>query len=69
MALPDPDLPFRPHIAIPLAELDSDHRHPVSGESLGSIAERLRPRAVLTPRPEVTLQMRIAAGLAADGGG
>jgi 2-amino-4-hydroxy-6-hydroxymethyldihydropteridine diphosphokinase len=68
MALPDPGLLIHPHIAIPLAELDPDHRHPVSGESLGSIAERLRPLAVLIPRPEVTLQMRIAAGLAAGGG-
>ena len=65
MTIPDPDLLIHPYIAIPLAELDPHHRHPVSGESLGSIAERLRPQAALTARPIVTREMRTAAGLAA----
>jgi len=68
MTIPDPDLLIQPYMAIPLAELDPHHRHPVSGESLDSIAERLRPQAALTARPEVTLAMRIAAGLAAGAG-
>lgn len=67
MTIPDPDLLVRPHVALPVAELDPGHRHPVSGERLGAIAERLRPRATLTPRPDVTRQMLTAAGLAAGG--
>jgi 2-amino-4-hydroxy-6-hydroxymethyldihydropteridine diphosphokinase len=67
MTLPDPDLLLLPHLALPVAELDADHHHPVSGERLGAIADRLRSRAALTPRPEVTRQMLIAAGLAAGG--
>jgi 2-amino-4-hydroxy-6-hydroxymethyldihydropteridine diphosphokinase len=65
--IPDPDLLVRPHLAIPLAELDPDYHHPISGESLSSIARRLQPLATLTPRQEVTLKMRIAAGLAPGG--
>jgi 2-amino-4-hydroxy-6-hydroxymethyldihydropteridine diphosphokinase len=68
MVIPDPDFLVRPHLALPLAELDPNHRHPVFGESLGSIAERLRPQAALTARPEVTLAVRLAAGVAAGAG-
>jgi 2-amino-4-hydroxy-6-hydroxymethyldihydropteridine diphosphokinase len=64
LIIPDPGLLIHPHIAVPLAELDPDRRHPVTGESLGSTAERLRPHAMLTPRPDVSLETRAAAGLA-----
>ena len=67
--LPDPDLMIRPHLAIPLAELDPEHRHPISGESLSSIAARLLPQAQMHLAPEVTRQLRIAAGLEQDGEG
>jgi 2-amino-4-hydroxy-6-hydroxymethyldihydropteridine diphosphokinase len=66
LELPDPDLTVRPHLAIPLAELDPNHRHPITGESLRSIAARLQPQAVMHVHTEVTRQFRIAAGLAPD---
>jgi 2-amino-4-hydroxy-6-hydroxymethyldihydropteridine diphosphokinase len=53
LMLPDPDVLTRPHLAIPLAELDPDFPHPVTGEPLGAIAARLRPHADLRPRPDV----------------
>jgi len=65
--LPDPDLVIRPHLAIPLAELDPEHRHPITGETLSSIAARLQPLAPMRLLPEVTLQIRIAAGLLPGG--
>jgi 2-amino-4-hydroxy-6-hydroxymethyldihydropteridine diphosphokinase len=64
---PDPGLLIHAHIAIPAAELDPDYRHPVTGETLGSIADRLRLLAALTPRPDVTFEMWTAAGLAPGG--
>lgn len=42
LTLPDPDILTRAHIALPLADLDPDFVHPVSGETLGQIAVRLR---------------------------
>jgi len=67
MTIPNPGLLIHAHIAIPMAELDRQHCHPVSGETLGSIADRLRPLARLTSRPDVTLEIRIAAGLDPSG--
>ncbi len=58
---------IRPHLAIPLAELDPECRHPITGESLGSIAARLLPQAQMHLAPEVTRLLRIAAGLEQDG--
>jgi 2-amino-4-hydroxy-6-hydroxymethyldihydropteridine diphosphokinase len=63
LELPDPDLTSRPHLAVPLAELDPELRHPISGESLSSIAARLLPEAQMQFVPDVTRQLRIAAGL------
>ena len=63
MTIPDPDLLVRAHLALPLAELDPGHRHPVSGVTLGAIAERLRSQAALTPHADVSRRMLIAAGL------
>ena len=40
--LPDPDILTREHLAVPLAELDSDFCHPTTHEALGTIANRLR---------------------------
>ena len=53
LVLPDPDLLTRPHLAVTLAELAPDFIHPVTGESLGAIAARLRLGADLRPRPDV----------------
>jgi 2-amino-4-hydroxy-6-hydroxymethyldihydropteridine diphosphokinase len=56
--LPDPDLLTRAHLAIPMAELAPDFHHPVTGRTLRSIADRLRPGANLTPRLDLTLRVR-----------
>jgi 2-amino-4-hydroxy-6-hydroxymethyldihydropteridine diphosphokinase len=56
LTLPDPDLLTRPHLAIPLAELVPDFPHPVTGEPLCEIADRLRPGAELTPRPDISIR-------------
>lgn len=53
--LPDPDLLLRPHLAVPAAELKPDFPHPVTGETLRALADRLRASAPLTPRPDVRL--------------
>lgn len=37
---PDPDITRFAHVALPLADLDSEFVHPLTGETLGSIAER-----------------------------
>lgn len=63
LELPDPELASRPFLAVPLAELDPDSRHPITGESLGSIAARLLPQAEMQMMPAATRQLRIAAGL------
>jgi len=54
-ALPDPDIDRLAHLAIPLAEVDPSFRHPLTGETLRTIAERLRPSARLTPNPAISL--------------
>ncbi len=60
LRLPSPMLLKRAFVAVPLAELAPDFRHPISGERLSLIAERLRPQAILTPLPELTASMRRA---------
>jgi 2-amino-4-hydroxy-6-hydroxymethyldihydropteridine diphosphokinase len=55
--LPDPSLLARAHLAIPLAELDPDFLHPVTGEPLGTIAGRLATTAQFTPRPDIALNL------------
>lgn len=57
LTLPDPGLLLRPHLIVPMAELAPDFRHPLSGESLAQIADRLRMDAQLTPRPDVALKV------------
>lgn len=54
--LPDPAVLIYPFVAAPLAQLDADYRHPVTGEPLGRIAQRLTARAPLTARPDVSLR-------------
>ena len=54
-ALPDPDIDRLAHLAIPLAEVEPSFRHPLTGESLQTIAERLRPSAQLASHPAISL--------------
>ena len=57
--LPDPGLLTLAHLAIPMAELAPDYIHPITGESLKDIADRLRPSATLLPRPDITVKLSI----------
>lgn len=57
--LPDPDLLKQAHLAVPLAELDPNFRHPITKESLAIIAERLRPTSQLKLEEELSLAIRI----------
>ncbi len=54
--IPDPDIARRPFVAVPLAELDPEYRHPGLGRTLREIAgeTRLKPPA-LTLRDDVQL--------------
>ena len=65
--LPDPEVSSLPHLVIPLAELDPNHEHPITGERLSSIAARILPQAQMHLVPEVSRRLRIAAGLEQDG--
>jgi 2-amino-4-hydroxy-6-hydroxymethyldihydropteridine diphosphokinase len=57
LTLPDPDLLEQPHLIVPMAELDPYFIHPITGESLVQIAERLKMNADLTPQPDVARKM------------
>ncbi len=58
LTVPDPDLLTDAHLAVPLAEIAPDLRHPLNGERMETIAARLRNTTTLTPRPDVTEELR-----------
>lgn len=53
ISIPDPDILQRAHLAVPLADLDPEFRHPLTGETLESIAARLKPAGELRPRKDI----------------
>ncbi|HKY84620.1 MAG TPA: 2-amino-4-hydroxy-6-hydroxymethyldihydropteridine diphosphokinase [Anaerolineales bacterium] len=55
LRLPDPDLPTRGYLAVTAAEVDPERRHPVTGETLATMATRLVSAARLTARPDIIL--------------
>jgi len=59
-AIPDPAILMMAHIAVPLADLDPDYVHPLTGETLAAIAARLRSQTPLKLRQDVTLRQREA---------
>jgi 2-amino-4-hydroxy-6-hydroxymethyldihydropteridine diphosphokinase len=61
-SLPDPDLHTRAHLAVPLAELAPSFLHPITGETLQIIADRLRPDASLVPQPEISARLQSIVG-------
>jgi 2-amino-4-hydroxy-6-hydroxymethyldihydropteridine diphosphokinase len=63
LTLPDPALLERPYLAATLAALFPDFTHPVTGETLQSIARHLAQGADLRELPELTGELRRAAGL------
>ncbi|HEY6008570.1 MAG TPA: 2-amino-4-hydroxy-6-hydroxymethyldihydropteridine diphosphokinase [Geobacteraceae bacterium] len=57
--IPDAEVLERPFVAIPLAEIAPDYRHPVTGETLAAIAGRFDPvKAGLVRRRDVVLADR-----------
>lgn len=54
-SLPDEQADQLPHLAIPLAEVGPEFRHPRTGETLQAIAERLRQGAHLQVDPSIVL--------------
>jgi 2-amino-4-hydroxy-6-hydroxymethyldihydropteridine diphosphokinase len=59
LILPDPDILTHAHVAVPLADLAPDFRHPVTGETLRAIAGRLRPGSALRERTDVGERLRL----------
>lgn len=55
LEIPDPDVRTRAHVARPLADLDPERRHPVTGEPLRAIAARLAASSNLHRRDDVRL--------------
>ncbi|MGB2895529.1 MAG: 2-amino-4-hydroxy-6-hydroxymethyldihydropteridine diphosphokinase [Anaerolineales bacterium] len=55
LSLPDPDLLKRAHLATTLAELQPDFPHPITGDSLEEIANKLQKDVELKPRSDVVL--------------
>jgi len=59
--IPDPDLLRFPHVAVPIAEISPEFRHPETGEQLGEIARRLMQsseeegKQALWIRPDVVI--------------
>lgn len=62
LRLPDPDLLTRAYLAVTVAELSPERRHPLTGETLAAIAGRLAPSACLTSRPDVVLDAGLDEG-------
>jgi 2-amino-4-hydroxy-6-hydroxymethyldihydropteridine diphosphokinase len=56
--LPDPDIENQAHVSVPLADLEPGFKHPITDESLETIANRLRPVAELTPREDIAAVLR-----------
>jgi 2-amino-4-hydroxy-6-hydroxymethyldihydropteridine diphosphokinase len=59
LTLPHPDILSQPHVAIPLADLSPGFPHPITGESLGAIAQRLRRGASIRQRPDLEEQREL----------
>lgn len=65
--IPDPEILHRPFLAVPLAELEPDRVHPVTGQSLAVIAGMLRGVSALLPHPEIRLADRQVGRLLPSG--
>lgn len=61
LTLPHPEILRRACVAVPLADLSPNLPHPVTGETLASLANRLKGEPRLTHRPDVDLRIRKAA--------
>lgn len=61
LTLPDPEIEQRPHLAIPLSELDPHFIHPLTHIPLGDIADQLKMGADLAYREDVTFLIQKVA--------
>jgi len=60
MTIPDPQILRFAHIAVPLADIAPDHLHPLSGETLATMAGRLAATdQVVILRPDIKLKAAI----------
>jgi len=56
LRLPDPELLTRGYLAVTVAELSPERRHPLTGETMATIAGRLASPGRLMERPDVVLE-------------
>jgi 2-amino-4-hydroxy-6-hydroxymethyldihydropteridine diphosphokinase len=57
--IPDPEIPERDFLAVPLAELCGDYRVPALDRTLEELAAPHRSAGSLTPRPDVVLRTKV----------
>lgn len=55
LILPDPDILTRAHVALPLADLAPDFRHPVTGQTLAEIAAAFEGASGVIARDDLAL--------------
>lgn len=53
--IPDPEILLYAHIAVPLAEIAPNYRHPETGETLAAIARRVSLDTTMIRRDDVSL--------------
>jgi len=59
--IPHPEVLERPFVAIPLAEIAPNYRHPETGQTLSQIAGTFRKvENIMQPRPDITLAVQAA---------
>ncbi len=58
--IPDPEIPLRSHLIVPLAELNPHMVHPTIGERLVDLADKTIIGADLTPRPDIARKLQHA---------
>lgn len=64
LTIPDPDIPSRPFLTIPLAELAPTLRHPTLGVDLTTLADRFRPNPEgMRPDSRTTARLRAIISL------
>ena len=66
--IPDPGITRLAHLAIPLAELAPEFRHPELGETLAIIADRLRAGSKLVRRTDLSEELNEMLAAPGDNG-
>ena len=55
ITVPDPDILTRAHVALPLADLAPDFKHPITGQTLAAIAALFRAMGDIRARDDLVL--------------